>query len=229
MIEKNIREEKEFLEEYHAEQYDRPSVAVDLLIFTIDKNELKVLLVKRKEFPFKDYYALPGVFVKMNESLEEAAKRALYEELFLKDIYLEQIYTFGDVDRDPRMRVISIAYMALVPNEKCKPSVGERVSATSWFSFKEFEQEKIAFDHSDIIKITVERIRNKAEYTPVLFALMPEVFTLSELQKVYEVVLGKLLFKANFRKKIMPFVCETGEMSTGEKNRPSKYYRYKEI
>jgi len=220
------KEEQLFLQQYHSEHYEKPSVAVDLLIFTIENEQLKVLLIKRAEHPYKDCFALPGVFVKIDESVEEAAKRALFEETSLQDIYLEQLYTFGDLNRDPRMRVISIAYMALVPEGKLKPSAGERVSELGWFSVNELVKEEIAFDHASIISCATERIKNKSEYTPIIFQLMPEEFTLSELQKSYEIVLEKPLYKANFRKKIMPMVRETGNMSAGENHRPSKFYEY---
>ena len=219
-------EEQLFLQEYHSELYEKPSVAVDLLIFTMEDEALKVLLIKRAEHPYKECFALPGVFLNLDESVDAAAERALYEETSLKDIYLEQLYTFGNISRDPRMRVVSIAYMALVPRGKLQPAAGKRVSELGWFSVGELAKEDLAFDHAEIIRCGVERIKNKAEYTTIVFQLMPKEFTLAELQKAYELVLEKSLYKANFRKKIMPMVRETGNMSTGKNHRPSKYYEY---
>lgn len=219
-------EEQLFLQQYHPEHYEKPSVAVDLLIFTIEEEALKVLLIKRAEHPYKEHFALPGVFVKLEESVDEAAQRALYEETSLENIYLEQLYTFGDLNRDPRMRVISIAYMALVPRGKLQPAAGSRVSDIGWFSVNDLGKENLAFDHGKIIQCATERIKNKAEYTTIVFQLMPKEFTLPELQKAYEIVLEKPLYKANFRKKIMPMVRETGNMRTGKNHRPSKYYKY---
>lgn len=224
----NTEQEQLFLQQYNSSIYEKPSVAVDLLIFSIENSKLKVLLVKRAEYPFQDCFALPGVFVKLEESVEEAAKRALFEETTVKDVYLEQLYTFGDVNRDPRMRVISIAYMALVPQGRICPVIGKRVSEIRWFSVSEIKKEILAFDHAAIIQCAIERIKNKAEYTPIIFQLMPREFTLSELQKAYETVLERSLYKANFRKKIQPMVLETGNISSGVSHRPSKYYQYNE-
>lgn len=219
-------EEQIFLQNYNSKEYEKPSVTVDLLIFTIEKDELKVLLIKRAEHPYLGRLALPGVFVHLEESVDEAAQRALYEETTLHDIYLEQLYTFGDLNRDPRMRVISIAYMAFIPQGKFYPAAGKRVSEIGWFSVNEIAKEDLGFDHNQIVRCAIDRIKNKAMYTNIIFQLMPKEFTLSNLQKAYETVLEKSLYKANFRKKIMPMVRETGAMSSGNNYRPSKYYEY---
>lgn len=224
-------EEQIYLENYDKNQFDRPSVAVDLLILTANQGEIEVLLVKRKEHPFKDYYALPGVFVKIDESLDDAVKRGLQEETGLSNIYMEQLYTWGRVDRDPRMRIISVSYIALVPKSKVNPVACQRVSEIQWqkVSLENIEslKEKLAFDHAEMIKYALNRLKNKVEYTPVAFHMIDEEFTLPYLQTVYEALLGKKIFKANFRKKIQDFVVETGNKTEGDAHRPSKYYRYK--
>lgn len=279
--------EEEFLKNYNPQKYDQPSVTVDMLIFTVDdklgdlkktpaEKELKVLLIKRKNHPFKDCWAIPGGFVDMNESVEEAALRELKEETNIENVYLEQLYTWGETARDPRMRVISVSYMALVPKESLKPKAGDDAAQTAWFVVKKkdlleyasnkssilslesedqsvkigyavnecFEKngvvltsktttepfpgtkDKLAFDHADIINLALERLKNKVEYTPVAFNLVHEEFTLPELQQVYETILGKSLYKANFRKKIMPMVVKTENMKTNVAHRPVQYYRY---
>lgn len=224
-------EEQIYLENYDKNQFDRPSVAVDLLVLTANQGDIEVLLVKRKEHPFKDYYALPGVFVGIDESLDDAVKRGLKEETGLSDIYMEQLYTWGRVDRDPRMRIISVSYIALVAKSKINPVACQRVSEIQWqkVSLENIEslKGKLAFDHAEMIKYALERLKNKVEYTPVAFHMIDEEFTLPYLQTVYEALSGKKLFKANFRKKIQDLVVETGNSTEGDAHRPSKYYRYK--
>lgn len=217
------------MKKYDKDMYEKPSVAVDLLVFTIEENKLKLLMVERSEEPFKGYYALPGVFVRMNETLDEAARRGLEEEAGLSEIYMEQLYTWGDIQRDPRMRIISVSYIALVAKSKVNPVVGQRVLDVGLYTVDEIQKGsmKLAFDHDKIISYGLERIRNKIEYQPIAFELVGEQFTLPELQKIYEIILGKPLYKANFRKRIMEFVEETGEMTGGENHRPSKLHRRK--
>lgn len=226
-------EEQNYIENYDKNQFDRPSVAVDLLIFTAEENHIEVLLIKRQEYPFKGSYALPGVFVGMNESLDEAVQRCLWEETGLENIYMEQLYTWGKVDRDPRMRIISVSYIALVSKSKLNPKANKRVSEVKWqeVSLETVDglKDKLAFDHVDMIKYALERLRNKVEYMPIAFHMMEEEFTIPHLQTVYETILGKPLFKANFRKKIKDLVVETGNITEGDAHRPSKYYRYKPI
>lgn len=205
------------------------AVAVDFLLFTIENDKLKVLLVQRGEEPFADVLALPGVAVKEQESLAHAARRCLEEETGIKDeVYLEQLYTWGDnCERDPRGRVISVSYMALIPRERIKEKIGVRVTEVSFVEVEEFlsGEEELAFDHKEILKYARERIRNKTEYTTIAFHFLPEEFTLPELQKIYEILLGKELFKANFRKNMKDYVVETGNMRKDGAYRPSKLYR----
>ena len=207
--------------------YISSSVTVDLLVFTIKDDRLKIVLVKRAEQPFKNMLALPGVFVKMDESLDEAVQRGILEETGINDIFFEQLYTWGEVYRDPRMRVISISYLALAPNDRINLSVGKRTTSVELYDVDEVlsSEFEIAFDHKKIIECGRERIKNKTEYTNIAFEFLPEEFTLPNLQKVYEILLGKPLLKANFRRKIMHMLEDTSRMTSGDAHRPSKYYR----
>ena len=215
---------------YDSSIYEKMSVAVDLLVFTVEDDRLKILLIERSEDPFKNALALPGVFVGVNETLDEAARRGIKEETGLKDIYFEQLYTFGEVKRDPRMRIISVAYMALVPVEKLDYIAGERTVNAGLFDVEGLlaSKKKMAFDHKDILKYARWRLANKAEYTDIAFHLVGEEFTLPALQKVFEILLGKSLYKANFRKKVAPMIEETEFVTSGDKHRPSRFYRRKE-
>lgn len=219
--------EKEYLSHYNKNEYERPSVAVDLLVFTIEDDRLKIVLVEREEHPFKNTLALPGVFVGIDETLDEAAKRGVYEETGLQDIYFEQLYTWGDTDRDPRMRIISVSYLSLTHIDKILLSAGKRTASAELYDIDKLlsSDTPLAFDHRKIIEYGRERIKNKTEYTTIAFELLPEEFTLPRLQKVYEALLGKPLLKANFRRKIMPMIEETERMTSGDAHRPSKYYR----
>lgn len=220
-------DEKEYLEMYNPGDFERPSVAVDLLVFTMEEDRLKIVLVERKEHPFQNKLSLPGVFVGMKETLDEAATRGIVEEAGLRDIYFEQLYTFGEVNRDPRMRVISVSYMAIVDVEQIQLSAGERTASVALYDVENLldTDEEIAFDHKKMIEYGRNRICNKIEYTNIAFEFLPEEFTLPQLQRVYEVLLHKKLHKASFRQKIEPLVEETGQMKTGDAYRPSKYYR----
>ncbi len=174
-------------------------VTVDIVLFTISNARLQVLLIRRLAEPFRGSYALPGGFVLPDESLDEAASRELSEETGVGDVFLEQLYTFGQPQRDPRGRVVTVAYFALVPNtEALRP--GTDASAAGWFSVDELPP--LAFDHADILTTAHTRIRNKLDYSNVGFELLPEKFTLSELQAVHETILGTKLDKRNFRRKI---------------------------
>jgi len=227
---KKREEEKAYLESYNESDYVKPSVAVDILVLTIDNNLLKAVAVRRDEMPFKDMWALPGVFVGINETLDEAALRGIKEETGMDEIYMEQLYTWSDINRDPRMRVISVSYIALINSKQIQLKAGKRVSDASLIPVYDLlsNTEEMAFDHAKILQYGVERIRNKVEYTQIAFELLEEKFTLPELQRVYEIILGKSLYKANFRKKVKDLIEETGDIQAGVANRPSKYYRLKE-
>lgn len=221
--------EKEFLNSYNKNEYEKPSVAVDLLVFTVKDDRLKIVLVRRNEHPFKDMLSLPGVFVGINETLDEAAARGAREEAGLADIYFEQLYTWGDIDRDPRMRIISVSYLSLTPAEKLTLSAGSRTSSAELYDVEALlaSDEELAFDHRKIIEYGRERIRNKTEYSRIAFEFLPKEFTLPQLQRVYEILLGKPLYKANFRRRVAPLIEETERMTSGDAHRPSRIYREK--
>ncbi len=221
--------EREYLESYDQEQFKKMSVATDLLILTIIDDQLAVLMTKRSEYPFKDRWALPGVFVGIEETLEEAAIRGLKEEVNLENIYMEQLYTFGEVDRDPRLRVVSVTYMALTPPEKLDFKAGSRVSEVKLFPVDDIIRGEIetAFDHREIIRYAKWRLKNKVEYTDIVFHFFPDMFTLPKLQKAYEILAQKKVYKTNFRKKFVPMVEDTGLEDRSGGKRPSRYYRYR--
>jgi 8-oxo-dGTP diphosphatase len=211
----------------NSDDYPRPSVTVDLVIFTIAENDLKVLLIRRGGEPFKGRWALPGGFVEIDESLEDAAARELEEEVGVRNVYLEQLYTFGDPDRDPRGRVISVAYFALVDAEHQKIAAASDAADAAWHSV--FKPPALAFDHGKILDYAVWRLRNKIEWTTVGYELLPRKFTLSELQRVYEIILQKPVDKRNFRKKILAQgeIRELNETRADVAHRPAKLYSFK--
>ncbi|MDD5416401.1 MAG: NUDIX domain-containing protein [Candidatus Aenigmarchaeota archaeon] len=215
---------------YDAGKYERPSVTVDIILFSIIDDDLKVLLIKRGNWPFKNHWALPGGFIKMKETLEESAAREVKEEIGLniKDIYLEQLYTFGDPGRDPRTRVITVSYFGLLSPDKVeeiKPKKGEIIDS-EMFSVKKLPE--LAFDHEKILKYALKRLQYKLEYTAVGFELLPEKFTLFELKNMYEIILGEKLDKRNFLKKInsLNIVEQTGDIKSGA-HRPARLYKFK--
>jgi 8-oxo-dGTP diphosphatase len=175
-------------------------VTVDIVIFTLREGSLEVLLVKRGVPPFEGQYAIPGGFIRGDESLEEAALRELYEETGVRNVFLEQLYTFGDPKRDPRDRVITVAYYALIASDKLSLVAGADAAEAQWFPVSSVPP--LAFDHKSILDYALERLRNKLEYTTVGFQLLAEKFTLGELQAVYEAILGRPLDKRNFRRKL---------------------------
>ena len=216
-------------ETYDASKYERPSVTVDVVIFSILDEMLKVLLIKRKGWPHDGMWAIPGGFVDMHESLEHAAYRELAEETGVasSDVYLEQLYTFGEPDRDPRTRVITVAYFALVSADKINPQAASDAADVGWFSV--YDLPSLAFDHADILDYALTRLRYKLEYSAVGFQLLPEKFTLRDLQDAYEIVLGTPLDKGNFRSKLR----KTGvvEMVDGYRDtggRPARLYRFRD-
>jgi len=175
-------------------------VTVDIVIFTLREGSLQVLLVKRGVPPFESQYAIPGGFIREDESPEEAALRELHEETGVRNVFLEQLYTFGDPKRDPRGRVITVAYYALIASDKLSLVAGTDAAEAQWFPASGLPP--LAFDHKSILDYALERLRNKMEYTTVGFQFLPEKFTLGELQAVYEAILGRQLDKRNFRRKL---------------------------
>lgn len=219
----------ETIETYDVSKYERPSVTADVVIFSVLEEKLKVLLIKRKSWPFEGMWAIPGGFVKMDESLEEAAYRELAEETGVSssEVYLEQLYTFGHPDRDPRTRVITVAYFALVSADKLNPQAASDAEDVGWFSI--YDLPPLAFDHADILNYALTRLRYKLEYSAVGFQLLPDQFTLRELQDTYEIVLGTRLDKGNFRSKLRK--TNVVEMVDGYRDtggRPARLYRFRE-
>ena len=272
-MEKQYLSEEEFLKDYDSSKFEKLSMTTDILIFSVsdgvqenyrklNEKHFSVLLVKRDNYPFKDKWCLPGGFVKIDESIDDAAVRILAKETNLHNIYVEQLYTFGEVDRDPRMRIISSAYMALIDKNMLKE---ELVNNASWFNISVLEDEKeinvsldngdehmsfvigkelkhlttdrykynvlknekIAFDHAKVIAVGISRLKNKIEYTDLVFNMMPEYFTLGELQRVYEIILGKKLLAPAFRRIISDKVEKTTKVRVDGGHRPSALFKYK--
>ncbi len=206
-------------------KYPHPAVTTDVVVFTIRQQKLEVLLIRRKNEPYKDKWALPGGFVDIDEDLDVCALRELQEETNVSGIYLEQLYTFGDTHRDPRERIITVAYYALAPAEKLNPQPGSDATDTKWFVVGQLPS--LGFDHDYIIQKARQRVCAKAKYSTVPFQLLPEVFTLTELQSVYEVIQDESLDKRNFRKWMISLNCieQTGEMRRNGQHRPAKLFR----
>ena len=200
-------------------------VAVDIVIFTIQQKQLRVLLVKRAIEPFAGQSAIPGGFVLDDESLDQAALRELKEETGVGDVYLEQLYSFGDPGRDPRGRVISVAYFALIAADHSNLSPGSDAAEAAWCPVDRLPE--LAFDHRRILEYSLERLRNKLEYTTVGFQLLPQRFSLTELQEVYEAILNKQLDKRNFRRKIalLKILRPTREFQHGGR-RPARLFEF---
>ncbi len=211
----------------HCYAYPHPAVTTDVVVFTIRDRRLKLLLIERGGEPFRGMWALPGGFLDIDEDLEACAKRELEEETGVSGVYLEQLYTFGQPDRDPRERVISIAYYALVPSDRLQVKAASDASDAKWFALDEMPE--LAFDHNQIIKQAHGRLVAKLDYSTIAFQFMAETFTLSELQAVYQTLLDEELDKRNFRKWILALeqVEETGELRRTGNHRPARMYRLK--
>lgn len=236
------KKDEEFLKTYNADEYQHPSVTVDMLIFTADiTGALEILLIKRKHPPYQDHWAIPGGFVNIDESLEDAAARELQEETNLTNVHMEQLYTFGAVNRDPRTRVISVSYLALVPKGTLHAKAGDDAAEAEWYKVNlvdgklVFDKDiELAFDHEEIIKTAIERMRGKISYTPIAFDFLNDTqrFSIFELQKIYEAVLGKEMDPANFRRSFFlnyvnkGIAEDTGELCKEFSKRGSNYYRY---
>lgn len=215
-------------------EYPRPAVTTDCVIFGFDEGELKVLMIERSIEPFIGKWAFPGGFVGEEETAEECAKRILQKETCLENIYMEQLYSFSDIKRDPRFRVISIAYYALVKLSDYNAQAGTDTTNIKWFSISDIPD--LAFDHANILEVAKERLKGKIKYQPIGFELLPEKFTLPDLLHLYETVLLTKLDDRNFRKKILSYglLSDTGEKQRGARNRAPKLYcfdkqRYKEL
>lgn len=209
-------------------EYPHPAVTVDMVIFTIRDGQLKLLLVRRAGEPYRGKWALPGGFVRLDEGLDEAAVRELTEETGVCGVYLEQLYTFGGPERDPRERVITVAYYALIPSDRLQLRAATDAEAVGWFGLDELPP--LAFDHADIVATAHKRLVAKLDYSTIAFQFMPEEFTLGELQGVYETILQADIDKRNFRKWVLALeqVEETGEERREGAHRPAKLYRVKD-
>jgi 8-oxo-dGTP diphosphatase len=201
-------------------------VTVDIVIFSLRDDALQVLLIQRGIPPFVGRWALPGGFVLENESVEAAARRELEEETGVRDVYLEQLYTFGDPGRDPRGRIVTVAYYALLTKEAVPLLAGTDAGAARWMPAR--KHPPLAFDHDRILDYALERLVNKLEYTTVGFKLLPTKFTLSQLQRVYETVLGRTLDKRNFRRKLalLDVLTPLQEWVRDGRSRPAQLYRF---
>ncbi|MEO0324283.1 MAG: NUDIX domain-containing protein [Myxococcota bacterium] len=211
-------------------RYARPALTVDAVVFGLDDEDLKVLLVERAGAPFAGTWALPGGFVNVGEDLEVAARRELAEEtgLRLADAYLEQLFTFGAPGRDPREHVVSCAWYALVNIRDHTVRAATDAADARWWRVQALPE--LAFDHDRIVDVARQRLRGKVRYRPIGFALLPERFTLSQLQHLYETLLERPVDKRNFRKKMLAlgFVLDTGERETDVPRRPARLYRFDE-
>lgn len=269
------KSEEEFLKHYNPEAFDQLSMTVDILLVSVssekqenyrktNKKMMSILLVKRDDYPYKDKWCLPGGFLNpKTETLEECAKRVLKKETNLKELYLEQLYTFDNINRDPRTRVVSTSYIALIDKNRLTDKINTNASwfdvilfeeskdkidmvlsngsdmikfsikkklyekTTDRYKFEIIENKDLAFDHPLVIVSGLERIKNKLNYTDIVFNMMPEYFTLGELQQVYEVILNKKLLDPAFRRIIKDKVVKTDKMKTGEGHRPSFLFKYK--
>lgn len=272
---KEYKNEEEFLKDYNSEEYEKLSMTTDILLVSVSskkqtnyrktsKKMMSILLVKRDEYPYKNMWCLPGGFLNpQTETLGDCAKRVLKTETNLSDLYLEQLYTFSELNRDPRMRVVSTSYIALVDKNRLTNNINEKASwfdivlleeddkkvdivldneketisftikktlrekTTDRYKYTTIKNTKIAFDHPVVILSGIERLKNKINYTDIVFNMMPEYFTLGELQQVYEVIQNKKLLDPAFRRIIADKVEKTDKVQTGEGHRPSALFKYK--
>ncbi len=201
---------------------DSLGISTDVVIFTVDEDRLSVVLVRRDRDPFRGHWSLPGGLVGLDESLDTAARRWLAERTGIRGVYLEQLFTFGRPDRDPRRRVVTVAYFALVPTDRVR---SEALGDGALHDVRDLPE--MAFDHGGIVAMAHRRLVAKLDYSTIALQLMPERFTLSQLQGVYEVILGESLDKRNFRKRLMTMDCVevTGETLRTGPHRPARLYR----
>ena len=274
-MKKEYKTEEEFLKDYDPKAFDQLSMTADIILISVSDQEqtnyrktskkmMSILLVKRDDFPYKGKWCLPGGFLNpKTETLEECAKNVLKRETNLSNIYLEQLYTYDGIDRDPRTRVVSTSYIALVDKNRLTDMINPnacwfdvvlleeknnivditldngvdtihlsikkelREKTTDRYRFVALKNDDLAFDHALVILAGIERLRNKLNYTDIVFNMMPEYFTLGELQQVYEVILNKKLLDPAFRRIIANKVVKTKKMKTGEGHRPSALFKYK--
>ena len=209
-------------------EYPHPAVTVDAVVFGYDDADLKVLLIQRDGPPYRGRWALPGGFVNINEGLEDAVRRELAEETGITELYLEQLYTFGEPKRDPRGRVISVAYYALVKLVDHTVRAASDARNVAWFPVADLPQ--LAFDHEEVLDVALRRLKAKIRYEPIGFELLAEKFPLSDLQRLYETIIEQPLDKRNFRKKIlsMGLLADTEEIQEDVAHRAARLYRFDE-
>jgi 8-oxo-dGTP diphosphatase len=208
-------------------EYEQPAVTVDLVIFTVSAEKLKALLVKRAREPYAGSWSIPGGFLKLGESLDDAAVRVMHEKTGVKEVYLEQLYSFGRPERDPRTRVITVTYIALIPWQDLVQPESGKVTDLGWFDVNELPG--LAFDHREILVYAVNRLRAKATYSNIVYGLLPVQFRLSDLQKIYEIITDHPLDKRNFRKRMLAtgLLKETGKKELTGAHRPAMLYCFK--
>jgi 8-oxo-dGTP diphosphatase len=207
-------------------EYQRPALATDCVIFGFDGGELKLLLIEREKEPFKNKWSLPGGFVYMEETTEASAKRILLEKAGIKNVFIEQLFTFSDIDRDPRERIVSVSYFALVDKHQYELIAGRDTVKAEWFELSNIP--KLAFDHAKIVKMAIQRLKGKVSYQPIGFELLNEKFTLTQLQAVYEAILETAIDKRNFRKKIlsMGLLIALDEKEKNVARKAAYYYKF---
>ncbi|MFT3979002.1 MAG: NUDIX domain-containing protein [Ferruginibacter sp.] len=207
-------------------EYNNPSLAADLVIFGYHQKELSVLLLNRKEVPFKDQWTLPGAFLQIEESFKQVCQRILQNKLGTGNVFLEQLYSFDEVSRDPRGRVISVAYYALVNSSGFELVAGTMANDVRWFPVNKIPL--LGFDHTDIFSVALQRLKAKILYQPVGFELLDQEFTMTELHELYECILGVSLDRRNFRRKILEssYIIAAGKKREGLKNRHPDLYRF---
>jgi len=231
--------EAEFLAHYDGSAFERPSLAVDVALIHLHKRGLAALLIRRDAHPYRHALALPGGFVGIGESLDDAAERVLRDKAGLSDVFLEQLYTFGAPERDPRMRIVSVAYYALIDGSRLAGHGLEAVSAeirVPWSGEAGGPVEvmldgvtvPLAFDHAEILGMAIRRVRGKLDYSPIGFEFLPELFTLRQLRQVHETVLGRTLNKDSFRRRMLASgqLEATGERQRAVDHRPAELYRF---
>ncbi len=208
-------------------KYKHAVVACDIAVFTVSDDKLKVLLMKMKKYPYSKHWALPGGLIKTTESVNQAAARLLLEKTGLRNVFLEQLYTFGEIHRDPFGRVVSVAYFALIPGDRPKLQIGKEHNVLGWFLVDKLSP--LAYDHKAIVEMALNRLKTKLAYTNIVYSLLPEEFTLGQLQKFYEIILGKKIDKRNFRKKFLSLglIRSVRKNTTGFAHRPALLYTFK--
>ncbi|HLO48597.1 MAG TPA: NUDIX domain-containing protein [Kamptonema sp.] len=210
-------------------EFPRPALTVDCVVFGLDRDQiLKIMLIQRKLPPFEGQWALPGGFVRLEETLEAAARRELREETSIENVFLEQLYTFGDVDRDPRDRIVTVAYYALINLLEHRIEAKTDATGAAWFPTT--KKPPLPFDHEQILATALARLKSKVRYEPIGFELLPKKFSLTQLQKLYETILEQELDKRNFRKKIlnMELLVALNETEQNVSHRAARLYKFDE-